>query len=58
MTFETNHVIANVTFSDWLKSRASFSTNEKSQKCVYVLRCDSLLSSFSIPVIDQCNYSM
>ena len=29
MTFETNHVIANVTLGDWLKSRSSFSTNEK-----------------------------
>ena len=29
MTVESNYVIAIATLNDWLKSRASFSTNEK-----------------------------
>ena len=38
MTVESNYVIAIATFSDWLKRRASFSTNEKPNQNHFICR--------------------
>ena len=66
MTFETNHVIANVTFGDWLKSRANFSSKTApwmrdfpralNKLRVISVNSDWFIAPFAIVVIGRSNY--
>lgn len=50
MTFETNHVIANVTLGDWLKSRSSFSSKTKTNRTLnarFSPRFEQITGNFS-----------
>ena len=66
MTVESNHVIAIATPSDWLKTHASFSTNEKQNQNqlhhVHVIfpryfarNCDWFIALFAPVVIGRDN---